>query len=105
MINITELNQLLKLKLSNSDERYINIITGRKIQKTDKKKSIYLFDDKLQICCVKKFEKEWKSCISKLSAQKKKKKQASCFYDWASDQESNQNPKEYFEYIIDTLDY
>ena len=85
-----------------SDERFVNVITCRKIEKTNKKLGKFYFDDKYKICCPKDNEKVWNAVIEKYSNMDSddSSSEFSDNFDWASDESDERSDPQYWDYII-----
>jgi len=84
-----------------NDQKYVNVVTARRIVKTDKNLQKFFFDDDLRLCCPQNNEDEWKEAILHYSSLVKdqQNEEYSDEFGWATD-ESNSNDGDCWDYII-----
>ena len=84
------------------DNRYVNIITCRKIGKNDKKVSKFYFHDKYRLCCPKERGELWDVAVARFQETESEESTSeySEHFDWASDESDNESIEEYWDYII-----
>lgn len=84
------------------DPRYINVITARKIEKTDKKLQKFYFDDKLKLCCPKEKEDSWKEAVDYYSSliEDESDEEYSDNFEWATDESESISSSDCWDYIV-----
>lgn len=91
---------LVEIKRLN-DPRYVNVVTARKIEKTDKKLNKFYFDDKLRLCCPKDNEDCWNEAVKYYSTliEDEIDDEYSDQFEWASDESESFEDTNCWDYI------
>jgi hypothetical protein len=99
-IDFEKIEKALLETKQKKDPRYINIITCRKIGKTEKKCSKFYFHDKYRLCCPKDNEELWDVALEKFQEDETEESTSeySDHFDWASDEDSQ--VEEFWDYIV-----
>lgn len=95
---------LVEIKRIN-DPRYVNIITARKIEKTDKKLSKFWFDNKLRLCCPQEYKKKWEEAVEHYQSliEDSESEEFSDNFDWATDESGDNSDIDCWDYMTDDL--
>lgn len=97
--SIVNFEKLDKVLLYKDDDRYINILTCRKIVKNDLNCTKFLFHDDYQLCCPKHLESLWDSVITRFdNLPEDETSEISDHFDW--DDEQDMDIDEHWDYII-----
>jgi len=101
MIDYDKIDQVLIEVKKLSDPRYVNIITCRKIGKTNKKLTKYYFSDKHKLCCPQDNSDLWDIVIKRFDELNEDESNSdySDNFDWATD-ESGSERVEHWDYIV-----
>lgn len=85
------------------DPRYINVITARKIEKTEKKLNKFFFDDRLKLCCPKENENKWEEAVEYYSSlvEDDESSEFSDEFGWASDETESEGGN--WDYITENI--
>jgi hypothetical protein len=96
VVNFSKLDKVLMYK---DDDRYVNILTYRKIVKNDLNCLKFLFHDEYKICCPKNLEKLWDTTLARFdNMSEDESSEISDYFDWSDDE--NSTCSEIQDYII-----
>lgn len=107
MLQLNVIKELIEKARIENDNRFINIITGRRISWSEKKTATMFFDQDKMICCQKIYKKDWQTVIRQLEESEENDDPVnfSSHYEWASDAEELSTCKTVFSHILESVDY
>ena len=97
--SVVNFEKLDKVLLYKDDDRYVNILTYRKIVKNDLNCLKFFFHDEYKICCPKNLDKLWETTVSRFdNLSEEESSEISDYFDWSDDE--NSTCSELQDYII-----